>query len=287
MVLTALGRNGRYEDGAWLDRTHRSRFIALLQQAEARLQPCRHRADRDPVRGPCVGRRPGRGARAPGRGLPDRRDRPDPPGRRRALPGDCPHTRQARAVRAGDRRRRAPLVPVGLAVAVAQRPVRRRPGADHPRPGGRVRDHDGRRTGRRTCSTGSRPRWPQALAAEHPVAGDDRDTRDFRLGQNPAAPASGPEALLAAALAAPTWTWLGASRPNPLHRIGAADEWSILGCQRHVVLGRGRDGHPECPARSHAGPHAGLAGPRPARRRRADRPRRGERPLRCGHLRGH
>ena len=52
---------------------------------------------------------------------------------------------------------------------------------------------------------------------------------DFRLGQNPAAPASGPEALLAAALEAPTWTWMGASRPNPLHRIGAADEWSILG----------------------------------------------------------
>ena len=37
--LTALGRNGRYEDGAWLDGTHRSRFTALLQQAEARLNP--------------------------------------------------------------------------------------------------------------------------------------------------------------------------------------------------------------------------------------------------------
>ena len=39
VVLTALGRNGRYEDGAWLDVTHRSRFTALLQQAEARLNP--------------------------------------------------------------------------------------------------------------------------------------------------------------------------------------------------------------------------------------------------------
>ncbi len=37
--LTALGRHGRYEDGAWLDVTHRSRFVALLQRAEARLSP--------------------------------------------------------------------------------------------------------------------------------------------------------------------------------------------------------------------------------------------------------
>ncbi len=69
----------------------------------------------------------------------------------------------------------------------------------------------------------------QALAAVDPVGTDARDMADFRLGQNPAAPASGPEALLAAALESPTWTWMGASRPNPLHRIGAADEWSILG----------------------------------------------------------
>ena len=39
VILTALGRHGRYEDGAWLDTTHRGRFRALLQQAEARLDP--------------------------------------------------------------------------------------------------------------------------------------------------------------------------------------------------------------------------------------------------------
>ena len=69
----------------------------------------------------------------------------------------------------------------------------------------------------------------EALAAVAPVAADVRDIAGFRLGQNAATPAAGPEALLAAALAAPTWTWLGASRPNPVHRIGPADEWSILG----------------------------------------------------------
>ena len=37
--LTARGRQGRYEDGLWLDRSHRERFIALLQRAEARLDP--------------------------------------------------------------------------------------------------------------------------------------------------------------------------------------------------------------------------------------------------------
>ncbi|MCU0263725.1 MAG: DUF1729 domain-containing protein [Candidatus Nanopelagicales bacterium] len=69
----------------------------------------------------------------------------------------------------------------------------------------------------------------EGLAAAGTVGTDVRDVADFRLGQNPAAPASGPEALLAAALEAPTWTWMGASRTNPLHRIGSPDEWSILG----------------------------------------------------------
>ena len=35
--LTAVGQGGRYEDGAWLDVTHRDRFIELLRRAEARL----------------------------------------------------------------------------------------------------------------------------------------------------------------------------------------------------------------------------------------------------------
>jgi len=37
--LTALGGNGRYQDGVWLDASHRSRFIDLLQRTEARLHP--------------------------------------------------------------------------------------------------------------------------------------------------------------------------------------------------------------------------------------------------------
>jgi fatty acid synthase len=37
--LTALGRGGRYEDGAWLDVSHRDRFVELLQRSEARLDP--------------------------------------------------------------------------------------------------------------------------------------------------------------------------------------------------------------------------------------------------------
>jgi fatty acid synthase len=37
--LCALGRGGRYDDGQWLDRSHRDRFIALLRRAEGRLHP--------------------------------------------------------------------------------------------------------------------------------------------------------------------------------------------------------------------------------------------------------
>ena len=36
VALCALGRHGRYEDGRWLDRTHRMRFLDLLRRAEAR-----------------------------------------------------------------------------------------------------------------------------------------------------------------------------------------------------------------------------------------------------------
>lgn len=37
VTLMALGRHGRYEDGPWLDTTHRTRFADFLQLAEARL----------------------------------------------------------------------------------------------------------------------------------------------------------------------------------------------------------------------------------------------------------
>lgn len=37
--LAAIGRGGRYEDGRWLDRSWRDRFVDLAQRAEARLDP--------------------------------------------------------------------------------------------------------------------------------------------------------------------------------------------------------------------------------------------------------
>lgn len=37
--VAAVGSGSRYEDGVWLDRTHRTRFQDLLQRAEARLHP--------------------------------------------------------------------------------------------------------------------------------------------------------------------------------------------------------------------------------------------------------
>ena len=40
--LVALGRSGRYEDGVWLDVSHRDRFLALLQRAEGRLNSVEH-----------------------------------------------------------------------------------------------------------------------------------------------------------------------------------------------------------------------------------------------------
>ena len=36
--LMALGRNGDYEDGVWLDITHRSRFGRMLRRALRRCQ---------------------------------------------------------------------------------------------------------------------------------------------------------------------------------------------------------------------------------------------------------
>ncbi len=104
VVLTALGRNGRYEDGAWLDVTHRSRFTALLQQAEARLNPADTGRIESLFADPASVDDPAASPRAAHRHVPCRAHRPDPPGRRRALPVRGTHARQAGAVRAGDRR---------------------------------------------------------------------------------------------------------------------------------------------------------------------------------------
>ena len=51
--LCALGRHGRYEDGRWLDITHRTRFLQLLRRAEARC------VDQDDGTFPSVFRGPG------------------------------------------------------------------------------------------------------------------------------------------------------------------------------------------------------------------------------------
>ena len=228
VALTALGRNGRYEDGAWLDVTHRSRFIALLQQAEARLNPA------DTGRIDTL--------------FADPASVDDPSGALELLIATYPSARTAL------------IHPADVAHFLS---VARRPGK--PVPFVPVIDGDVRRWYQSDSlwqshsdlydadqvliipgpvavsgiTTVDEPvahlldrfetSVAQALAALDPVGADVRDMADFRLGQNPAAPASGPEALLAAALAAPTWIWMGASRPNPLHRIGAADQWSILG----------------------------------------------------------
>jgi fatty acid synthase len=228
VALTALGRHGRYEDGAWLDVTHRTRFVSLLQQAEARLNA----ADTGRIESLFA----------------------DP------VSVDDPTAALGALVVAYPTARTALIHPADVAHFMS---VMRAPGK--PVPFVPVIDADVRRWYQSDSlwqshsdlyeadqvliipgpvavsgiTTVDEPvahlldrfetSVAQALAAVDPVAADARDMADFRLGQNPAAPASGPEALLAAALEAPTWTWMGASRPNPLHRIGAADEWSILG----------------------------------------------------------
>ena len=285
VALTALGRNGRYEDGAWLDGTHRSRFVALLQQAEARLNP----ADTGRI----------------GTLFADPASVDDPAAALELLIATYPAARTAL------------IHPADVAHFMT---VARMPGK--PVPFVPVIDADVRRWYQSDSlwqshsdlydadqvliipgpvavsgiTTVDEPvahlldrfetSVAEALAAVDPVGTDSRDIGDFRLGQNPAAPASGPEALLAAALAAPTWTWMGASRPNPLHRIGAADEWSILGAIATWSSGGTGDSNAHRPAGPFPGPHAGLARPRASGRRRARAARRGVGTLRRGHLRG-
>ncbi len=226
--LTALGRHGRYEDGAWLDVTHRERFRALLQQTEARLDP----VDDGPI--PTL--------------FPDPSSVDDPAG---AL---------AELVAAHPTANTALLHPADIAHFLT---VARRPGK--PVPFVPVIDADVRRWYQADALWQSHSDLydadqvliipgPAAVSGitvvDEPVAevldrfettvagtiaatgaadGVVPDTAQFRLGQSTGAPASGPEALLAAALVAPTWTWLGASRPNPIHRIGPSSQWTIVG----------------------------------------------------------
>ncbi len=230
VALTALGRHGRYEDGAWLDPTHRARFIALLQRAEARLDPL----DSGPI--PTLFAQP--------------------------ASVDDPAAALAALVQAHPAARTALLHPADVAHFLT---VARMPGK--PVPFVPVLDADVRRWYQSDSlwqSHSDRYDADQVLIIPGPIAvagisvvdepvadlldrfettiaarlagevvdvreDDTRDVQTFRLGQSPAAPAAGPEALLAAALAAPTWTWLGASRPNPLHQIGPVAQWSLLG----------------------------------------------------------
>ena len=266
VVLTALGRNGRYEDGAWLDVTHRSRFIALLQQAEARLNP----ADSgriatlfaDPV-----------SVDDPAAALALLVD--TYPTARTALmhPADVAHFLSV-ARRPG---KPVPFVPVidadvrrwyqsdSLWQSHSDL-LRRRSGPDHPGPGGRVRDHHRRRAGRAPARP-VRDRGRAGAGGRRPRG--HRRARHQRLppGPEPGRPGVGTRGP-ARGRAGGTDVDLDGGQP---HQPAAPDRIARRvvdpGPGGHVVLGWQRDGHPHRPARSVLGPHAGLARPRAARRR--------------------
>ena len=223
--LTALGRHGRYEDGAWLDPTHRSRYVALLQRAEARLDA----ADSGEI----------------------------PTLFATSASVDDPAAALDALVQAHPAAATALLHPADVAHFLS---VCRQPGK--PIPFVPVIDADVRRwyqsdslwqshsdlydadqvliipgpTAVAGITTVDEPvahlldRFETAVAESIGAPAEDpADVASFRLGLGPATPAAGPEALLGAALAARTWLWLGAARSNPLHRIGAADEWTVIG----------------------------------------------------------
>ncbi|HEX6888530.1 MAG TPA: fatty acid synthase subunit beta domain-containing protein, partial [Candidatus Nanopelagicales bacterium] len=221
-ALTALGRHRRYDDGAWLDPSHRSRFVALLQRAEARLHP----TDSGPI--------------------PTLFDDP--------ASVDTPTAAIAALLEAHPSASTALLHPADVAFFLS---VCRRPGK--PVPFVPVIDADVRRW------YASDSLWqshddryaadevlvipgPAAVAgitrADEPVAELlDRfeaavvaalmadgvlpaDAPAFRRVPD-GAPRTQSEDLLLAALAAPTWTWLGNPRRNPLHRLAPARDWAV------------------------------------------------------------
>ncbi len=262
--LTALGRHGRYEDGAWLDPTHRSRFLDLLQRTEARL------ADADTGQIPTLfgdtasTDDPAAAVAALVAAYPDR-----------AAPRSCTRPTSLHFLTVC----RSPGKPVPF-VPVIDADVRRWYQSDSlwqshsdlfdadqvliiPGP-----------TAVSGISTVDEPvahlldRF-ETDVAEAIVATDgvtEPPTSPFRraAGIPDVAPDSA-EALLRAALAAPTWRWLGAARSNPLLRIGAAEEWA--GGRRSRHLGRRHRGprHAGGRGRRPAHPHPALAGPGTAR----------------------
>jgi fatty acid synthase len=223
LELTALGRHGRYEDGAWLDPTHRSRFVALLQRAEARLHP------QDAGQVPTLYADPV-SVDDPARALAGLVQAH--PSAETALlhPADVEHFLETA---------RMPGKPVPF-VPVIDADVRRWYQSDS-----LWQSHSDLYDADQVLiipgpiavagiTTVDEPvaalldRFEAAVAeslGSDAVAGEPGCT--FRLGQDHEGCASRARALLTAALAAPTWRWLGASRTNPLHRIAPDDEWTL------------------------------------------------------------
>jgi fatty acid synthase len=221
--LTALGRHRRYDDGAWLDPSHRSRFLALLQRAEARLHP----SDEGVV--PTLFADPA--------SVDDPRDAlaallgAHPEAATALLhPADVDHF-LAVCRRAG---KPVPFVPV------LDADVRRWYASD-----ALWQSHDDRYDAEQVLVIPGPTAVAGITRADEPVAdlldrfeaevvatllaqgAEPEPGPAFRLRPDGVPHGSAPAALLAAALAAPTWRWSGAARPNPLHRLGPASAWAL------------------------------------------------------------
>lgn len=206
--LTAVGRHDRYQDGRWLDRTHRTRFLDLLQRTEARLHPA------DAGRIPTLFAEP--------------------------HTGDDPGTAIATLLAAYPLAATTPLHPADADFFLV---VCRRPGK--PVPFVPVIDADVRRWYQSDALWQSHddtyeadqvlvipgPRSVAGLTrVDEPVA--ELLARFEQPAVDAARPARGTDAgahrgVLRAVLAAPTVTWAGTPRPNPLHHIASAGQWYI------------------------------------------------------------
>ena len=234
VALTALGRDGRYEDGRWLDPSHRTRFVSLLRQAEARLSE----VDSGPIETLF--------------GTPQSVDDPAAaiatlveayPIARTALlhPADAAHFLTVC---------RQPGKPVPF-VPVIDADVRRWYQSDSlwqshsdlydadqvliiPGPvavsgiGGVDEPVAALLDRFETAVAEALPGLSSSLLASGDLSADKAaQSAPFRLALSADRPVHGHQALLAAALAAPTWLWQGAARGNPLHRIAPAAHWRI------------------------------------------------------------
>lgn len=221
--LTALGRDGRYEDGAWLDRTHRARFVALLQRAEARLHP------QDCGLVPTLYEDPA-SVDDPGAALAELLAA-HPDARTAVLhPADAAHFLATC---------RGPGKPVPF-VPVLDAEVRRWYQSDS-----LWQSHSDRYDADQVLIIPGPVAVAGITTVDEPVAdllgrfeadavarildGTDAEVPSapaFRLAVGP----SGSASTAAAALAAPTWLWHGAPRSNPLHGIAPAGDWEVTDC---------------------------------------------------------